>query len=176
MGAQAWRPQALTCKALLEVTRARQREARSDLNEALEITRDTGRAFQRARTLGASAWINKDDADTREAALREGEAILKEDVVGHGIFWFYRYAVETMLHIGDWDRVDRYASALEDYTREERLEWTDFVAARGRVLAEFGRGKRDVGTRAALERVRDVADASNLRLAIAAVTDALETW
>ena len=173
LGARAWRPQALVCKAFLELAHGRQQEARANLQEALEITGETGRAFQRARVLGAIAWLYKDDHDAREAALSEGEEILGEDVVSHNYFCFYRYAMDTMLHLNDWDRVDRYASALEEYTRQERLGWTDFFVARGRALADFGRGKRDDATLKELERLREVAIASGPKMATAEISQAL---
>jgi tetratricopeptide (TPR) repeat protein len=176
LGARAWRPQALVCKALLGLAHGRQQEARVILKEALEITRDTGRAFQRARVLGTLAWVDRDDNDAREAALSEGEEILGEDVVSHNYFWFYRSAMDTMLYLNDWERVERYASALEDYTLEEPLGWTDFFVARARALADFGRGKRGEATLKELERLRDVADTSGLKITVAAINNALTIW
>ena len=175
LGARAWQPQALVCKALLGLAHGQQQEARGLLKEALEITHETGRAFQRARVLGTLAWVVKDDNDAREVALSEGEEVLREDVVSHNYFWFYRSAMDTMLYLGDWDRVERYASALEDYTLEEPLGWTDFFVARARALADFGRGKRDEATLKELERLRDVADSSGLKITVVAIKNALAT-
>ena len=63
--------------------------------------------------------------------------------MGHNYFWFYRDAMEVCLNTGDWDSVEGYAAALEDYTRPEPLPWSDFFIARGRALATYGKGRRD---------------------------------
>jgi hypothetical protein len=67
--------------------------------------------------------------------------------------WFYRDAMEASLHAGDWDETERYAAALEAFTRPEPLPWADFFIARGRLLAAIGRGRRDEDTRLELERL-----------------------
>jgi hypothetical protein len=74
---------------------------------------------------------------------------------------------------GNWEKVDRYASALEDYTRAEPLPWTDLFIARGRTLAAFGRGKRDDTTIHELQRVRDEAEGLGLKTALPALEEAL---
>ena len=176
LGARAWQPQALICKALLDLAYGQQKEARVAVKEALEITCETGRAFQRARVLGTLAWVDKADDASREAALSEGEEILKEDVVSHNYFWFYRSAMDTMLYLEDWRRVERYASALENYTLQEPLGWTDFFVARARALADFGQKKRGEATLRELERLRDAASTSGLKVAETAIFNALSAW
>jgi hypothetical protein len=105
--------------------------------------------------------------------LEEGENILREGVVSHNYFWFYRCAMDALIHVNDWDRVERYASALEDYTREEPLAWTDFFVARGRALAAFGRGQRDDATVQEIQRLRDEAKRRGLRTGMVALEEAL---
>ena len=51
---------------------------------------------------------------------------------------FYPAAIETALNTGDWDAAERYAAALEDYTRAEPLPLIDSDIARGRALARLG--------------------------------------
>ena len=81
--------------------------------------------------------------------------------------------METKLRIGDWEAVDGYATALEDYTRDEPLWPTDYFIARGRALAKFGRGNRDDATRSELKRLRDDADRIGLGCALPALEEAL---
>ena len=69
--------------------------------------------------------------------------------------------------------MDRYAAALEDYTRAEPLPLSDFFIARGRALAAFGRGRRDAALAAELERLRHDADRVGLRIALPALETAL---
>ena len=56
------------------------------------------------------------------------------------LFFFLSGRVTIALATEDWCAAERYAAALEDYTRAEPLAWSDFVIARGRALAAWGRG------------------------------------
>lgn len=81
--------------------------------------------------------------------------------------------METALNTGDWDTVDRYAAALEEYTRSEPLPWTDFFIARGRALANCGRGKRDDATMQELQRLREESTRVGFKTALSAINHAL---
>jgi hypothetical protein len=63
--------------------------------------------------------------------------------------------MELARELGDYDEVERYSRALEDFTRPEPLPWADFFIARARALTAFGRGQCDAASMAALERLRD---------------------
>ena len=84
-----------------------------------------------------------------------------------------RDAIEATLRIGDWERAEGFAAALEAFTRPEPLPWTDFYVARGRALAAHGRGERDHVTRADLARLAEQARTAGLNLALSAVEKAL---
>ncbi|MFQ6024415.1 MAG: tetratricopeptide repeat protein [Acidiferrobacterales bacterium] len=172
LGARAWEPLALAWKAIGLGAKGRQSEARELLMQAASITREVGRAFNAGRVFGALAWVMASDAAVREAALDEGETALREGSVSHNYFWFYRFAMDALLSVNDWARVERYAAALEDYTRDEPLGWTDFYIARGRALAAFGRGKRDETTMKELQRLDDEAERVGLKVAIPALEKA----
>ncbi len=144
------------------------------LRNAMKVSRDTGVGFAGPRVLGTLAMATR-DPEEREQALKDGEALLRAGAVGHNHFLFYRDAVEASLGAGDWDGAERYAAALEDYTRSEPLPWTDFFMARGRALAAFGRGDRDEATTVALERLRDEAERLGLVSALPAIEKALVT-
>ncbi len=68
------------------------------------------------------------------------EQLLHDGSLGHNHFWFYRDAMDAALNDSDWDSVERYAAALENYTSAEPLPWTTFFITKGRALAKFGRG------------------------------------
>jgi class 3 adenylate cyclase/tetratricopeptide (TPR) repeat protein len=173
LGARAWEPPSLTWKAIVLQAKGRQSEAREFVMQAAAITREVGRAFNAGRIFGAVAWVMADDVDVREAALEEGEVALREGSVSHNYFWFYRFAIDALLGANDWERVERYAAALEDYTRDEPLRWPDFFIARGRVLAAFGRGKRDDATMQKLQHLRDEAERVGLKVALLTLEAAL---
>ena len=81
--------------------------------------------------------------------------------------------MDACLSSEDWDEVDRYASALEDYTRQEPLPWTEFFIARGRALAKIGRGQRDEVTIDELKRVSSEAKSMGKTNALGALKEAL---
>ena len=75
--------------------------------------------------------------------------------------------------VGDWDEVERYAAALEDFTRPEPLPQSDLIIARARVLAAYGRGERDYATMQELKRLRDEAELVGFKTALPALEEAL---
>ena len=81
--------------------------------------------------------------------------------------------MEVSLGAGDWNGVERYAKALEDYTRPEPLPWSDFFIARGRTLAAYGQGRRDAEVAQELRRLREEAERVGLKTALPALDAAL---
>ena len=130
----------------------RRGEAEPVLAEALALSRQTGMTFLGPRVLAAMAVVT-DSGRERRAALDEGDAIVRAGCLAHVGLWFYRDAIEASLDAADWGGVERYADALEAFTRPEPLPWSDFFIARGRVLVAIGRGRRDENTRLELERL-----------------------
>jgi hypothetical protein len=148
-------------------------EARKLLQEAYSISRESGLAFSGPWVLGALALVTT-DAENRRWALREGERLLRDDCVSHNYFYFYRDAIDASLEDRRWDEVERYAAALEDYTRPEPLPWSDFLVARARVLAAHGRGLRDRATHVELQRLRAEAERAGLEASLTAIRRALD--
>ena len=173
LGARTWEPFALVWKAIVLGAKGRQPDARELLMQATSISREVARAFNAGRIFGALAWVMASDSAVREGALDEGETALHGGSISHNHFWFYRFAMDALLAVDDWARVERYAAALEDYTRDEPLEWTDFFIARGRALAAFGRGRHDETTMNELQRLHDKAKNLGLKVAIQALDEAL---
>jgi class 3 adenylate cyclase/tetratricopeptide (TPR) repeat protein len=142
------------------------------VEQALNICRDTGMNYIGPTVLGCLARI-ADDSETRRRALEEGKSILRTGCVSHNYFWFYRDAMEACLDTGDWDAVERYAAALDDYTRAEPVPWSGFFTARGRALATLGRGLVDDALRAKLHDLSGEAQRLGLKVAALRVQDAL---
>ena len=117
--------------------------------------------------------VATDDPATRERALSEGEAILLSGCPSHNYLFFYRDAIEACLAVGAWDEAERYAAALQDYTRPEPLPWADFVIARGCALAKWGRGQREADTAAELRRLAAEAESVGLRVGLPVLHQAL---
>ena len=124
--------------------------------------------------LGALA-LSEDDLSTRRAALDEAEAYLAADSVGHNYLNFYEDAMEACLRTEEWNEVERYAQALEDYTLAEPMPRSKFFVARGRTLADYGRGNRDGAVIQQLQRLHDDAERARLRPPILALEEALSS-
>ena len=106
------------------------------LYRALAISRETGLSFMGPWILGHLAVMTEDPIE-RQAALTEGEEILRKGAVGHNHLWFFRYAIDAALDSQDWDGAERYSAALEDYTRPEPLPWANFFVRYGRAVGHM---------------------------------------
>ena len=145
-----------------------------DILEAnLAISRETGITFFGPAMFGAIA-LASDDPKRRDEVFREGQAILDRGCGSHNYFRFYRDAIEVSLATKDWDRVDLYATALDEYFRDEPIPWASFIIARGRALAEFGRGSGRKSTLSEIQRLRDEATRLEMKSELAHLEAALQ--
>jgi len=87
--------------------------------------------------------------------LSEAEALIDAGCFGHNQLRFYPDAINVALELGDLDEVERYAQALEDFTKPEPLPWADFFIARRRALAAHARVQADPVPARELQRLRD---------------------
>jgi class 3 adenylate cyclase/tetratricopeptide (TPR) repeat protein len=173
LGARRFEAEGLGLLGAVEAAAGRRPAAAELVREALAISREIGMAYWGAVLLGWLA-LDSDDAEERQAALAEGEALLNAGgLVSHNYLLFYRAAIEAALDGGDWAAAERYAAAVEDYTRPEPLPWIDFAIARGRALAAWGRGPRDAAASERLEALRAQAERAGLRAALPAIEAAL---
>jgi len=172
LGAKRYKARRLTYAAQIVRAEGRRSEALDLLERAIESCRESGMSYFGPVALGELA-LSTNDLQVREKALDEGEQILHSGSMSRNHFWFYRAAMESGQIEENWDKVDRYASALEDYTQAEPLPWTDLFIARGRALSAFGRGRRDDTTILALQSVRDEARRMGLMSALPALEEAL---
>jgi hypothetical protein len=92
------------------------------------------------RPEGARLCTERRGLAERRAAPTEAEARLAVGSVSHKSLSFEREVIETALHRADDDAAERYADALDVYSRLEPLPWADFIVRPGRVLAACGRG------------------------------------
>jgi class 3 adenylate cyclase/tetratricopeptide (TPR) repeat protein len=170
----AWRFEACCLRYLGRVALhdGRRGDAVELLRQAVDVCRRTGITFEGPRTLSALALAVANPAE-RLALLAEGEAIIRGGCVGHNPLFFYPDAIEVCLELGELGDVEPHAAALEDYTRPEPLPWADFYIARGRALADFGRGSYDTGLLTRLRHLREEGGRLGLRVALARIGAAL---
>jgi tetratricopeptide (TPR) repeat protein len=172
LGARRFESEGLQFLGRVRHAQGRRAEGLDLIREGLAISRETGMAFMGPWLLGDLA-LTTDDLAERRAALAEGEGLLASGSVSHNHLWFYPAAIETSLECKEWSAAERYAEALEAYTREEPLPWADFYVARGRALAACGAGQRDRSVMDQLVRLRAEAARIGLMSALAAIEDAL---
>lgn len=174
LGAPRFEAQALMYNGKLARAEGHRDEAIIILKEAQEMSGEVGHGFSGPRIAGELAR-NLHDEQAKRAALVDGERMLAAGSVAHNHFFFYPDAIEVSLDIHDWDGAERYATALEDFCVDEPLPWCDFFVNRGRILAACGRGERQRGLVADLERLRDEANKVGLATALPALDEALSS-
>ena len=151
IGARRYELICLMLLARVDWQRGDRDNARAKLDSAWAISEQTSHGFIGAAVQGAKALAAANDEERRRA-LAKGEALLGEYSIAHCHIWFNRDAIQASLECGEWSEAERYATALENYTRREPLPWTDFPVAAARALAAAGRGQPN---RAALQACRD---------------------
>ena len=171
LGAHMFEPINLTELAFIASLQGDAGMASSLIEQAWSISQENRPAFIGPWVLGVRARIT-DNPEIREDSFREGERLLAEDCVGHNYYWFYTDATEAALLTGDWDRAERYAAALEEYTREEPTPWSDLHIARARALAAYGRGRRDQSLLAEIDQLAGECRRVGLGLALPALEQA----
>ena len=174
LGASRFEAQALLYEGRLDRIEGRADEAIKTLEKALEISAEVGHGFTGPRIVGEMARA-LNEAEAKRAALAEGERMLEAGSVGHNHLFFYRDAIEVSFDIRDWDGVERYAAALENYTRHEPLPWCDFYTSRARALAAWRQGRRQPDVLAEIERLCGEAERVNFATALPALKEALNS-
>ena len=134
---------------------------------------DSGMPSMGTTTLGVLA-LALEDPDQRQSTLEKAEAFLDTGAVTYNLM-FYEDAMESCLQMTQWDEVDRYAQALENYTRAEPLPRCAFFIARGRALAAYGRGNRDQNTMLELKRLHDESKQIGLKSMLRGLEATLES-
>jgi len=172
LGAKRFYAQAIFLDGQIALGQGDRERARRLAMDALTGLGETGRRFIGPALFGILARAAENAAE-RADALREGEALLEAGSVSHSHLWFGEDAIEASLDQGDWAGVEHYCARLERYTAREPLPWPDFLVARGRALARFGRGERSAELRATLAELRETAVRSEFNVALPALDAAL---
>ena len=173
-GSKRFEARGLQIRAEVRRLRGRPEEAEALLGDAIAMARESGFPFVGPWILAQLAATTREPY-RRAEALAECEALLARGTVGHNYFWSYRFAMEASLDAGAWQEAERYAQALEDYTRPEPLGWSNFWVAWGRTLAAYGRRPADPNNGADLRRTRDEAVRVGIAAALPLLDQALST-
>ncbi len=172
LGAKRFEAQHWQLRAQLDIRLGDLASARSHIDTALAICREHGMGFVGAAVYGVLARLEP-DREGRENALAQGEAQLVKGCVSHNHFILREHGIEACLAAGDWQAVEDLCARMDRYTGANPLPWSMFLCDRGRALARFGRGERDAALHAELVRLRDLAVAAQLDVALPAIKRAL---
>ncbi len=174
LGAKHYRVNNFIFWARLLTREGNRAEALESLAKADAISRETGGDWMRSWLLGQIA-MSTTDSKTRIDALNEGERLIDEGSQDYIRNYFYRDGMDAALLENDWDRVEKYASEIENSTGGENIPLYDFYISRGRALAKVGCGIADDDTLRQLRQLREQAEKIELMEAIPAIDEALES-
>lgn len=145
--------------------------ARRYAEDSWRVCSEVGPRFSGPITLAVVA-ATAASAEKRDRALADAERLLAAGCIAHCHFDFYAQAIDLALAAGAWAEAERYAGALEAFTRAEPLPLCNLAIARGRALAAAGRGHAN---RAVLEDCRRTAAAMGYAPLVPALDAALES-
>ncbi len=120
------------------------------LQRASSLALEVARTYCGPWCLGVQA-LHTPNAERARELLAQGEALLAGGCVSHNHLEYRRVAIEFALRHEDFREVRRHAQALEDYTRDEPLAWSD-ADHPPRAIPRRSRGAS--GTRRARGRAR----------------------
>jgi tetratricopeptide (TPR) repeat protein len=143
-------------------------EAARDAEAAVALSFETGPAFVGPFALGVLARTVTDQR-RRQEAMAEADRLLSEGAVSHNHLLFRRDAIEMAIDADDWDSAEKYAAALEAYTRDEPLPWAEFYVRRARWLSTIAREGSSPEALAQLRELRAEGERRGLLHALARI-------
>jgi class 3 adenylate cyclase/tetratricopeptide (TPR) repeat protein len=147
-------------------------QARHCIDEALRILPPNSERAIGPFIWGSRALICEDPAEA-ESALAAGNAILAKGAISHNHMWFRRDEMDVRLRQRAWAAALVSADALERYTADEPLPWSDFYIKRTRALCALGLDSGDTTAVAELKHLRGTAVAVGLLTALPLMDKAL---
>jgi len=153
LGARRYQGILLTVLAEVSLSLGRTAEAHDRNEQALLFARETGMRFMGPYILALKARMESDPIK-RDEYRAEGQGLLDQGGVGHSPIGYHRLGIEDTLARGEWEKARMHAAALESYTSNEPLPYTDLLIARGRALAALGENSHDAAARSELLRLK----------------------
>jgi class 3 adenylate cyclase/tetratricopeptide (TPR) repeat protein len=173
LGAPRFEAEALALGSVLKFLDGDAASAREDIAEAFRLLQTLGLPYLGPMFYGLLGRFGASEAD-RKDALAKGEVMLQTNRVAHNHLFLRMCGIDSCLDDEDWDGAVHHADELETYAADEPSRWTRFIAARGRALAGWGRGRRDAALVAEIAMLADEAQECGFvaeRQALAEVLD-----
>ena len=152
LGALRFQSNSLMFMGKIRLLQGKREEALALAEQSIQVCRDTGFAFNGPIALSVRAYATL-DRDVYERSVAEAHEVLQAGSLSHNYLWSYRNCIDAALAMDDYDGVQRFAAALEEYTRAEPLPWSNFYIERARALVAF---HRDPQSPEAVQGLRDV--------------------
>jgi class 3 adenylate cyclase/tetratricopeptide (TPR) repeat protein len=172
IGTNNFTAQSLHLLARLYLAQGQIAKARILIKEAEGLVRKVGMTFIGPSVLAVKAALS-DNSDERQSALAEAEGILESGCLAHNYNNFANVSIDLHLELNKWNEVERQTTWLETRTSEHPLTWSDFMIARGRSLAAFGRGERNDELTTEITRLRKQASRAGMKLVLPAFDSVL---
>jgi class 3 adenylate cyclase/tetratricopeptide (TPR) repeat protein len=131
---------------------------------ALQLAEETGLGFAGALIEAIHANILGPGPTARQAVER-GEDLLRQTSMAHNHIFFRAFAIDWAMAAGEWNRVERYAGDLAQFTAAEPLPYVEMIIERARLLARLQRDPGDAGARPPLAALAARARLVDFRLA-----------
>ena len=152
LGAKRFEAQNHGIVAMIALRTGDRERARQLAQDAIAICREHGMGHVGPWIHGVCALVET-DREARIAWLEAGERQLALGCVSHNHLQLRELAIDALLEIGDVEGIEAQCARIAAYTANESLPTSEFVMARGRALARFGRGERG---EALLDVLRDL--------------------
>jgi class 3 adenylate cyclase/tetratricopeptide (TPR) repeat protein len=153
VGARRYQALIWACLAESAIGLGDSAKARDAIEHALALARETGMGFCGPIVLQLKARLarSRDDAARWRA---EAEALLSAGCVSHCHIAYHRDGIDDGIARHEWARVLRHVEELERFTAPEPLPYTDWLIARGRVLAALAERPDDAALQAERSRLQ----------------------
>lgn len=131
-----------TILAMSRMAAGRLADAEVLSQRAEKLAMETGLGFAGALILALRANILGDQPAARQA-VEKGEELLRQTSMAHNHIFFREFAIDWAMHVGDWNRVERYAGDLAQFAAADPLPYVDMIVDRARLLARLQRNPGD---------------------------------
>ena len=150
----------------------RQAEAENIAKQAVDLASRSRARFYGAVAYGTLALITQ-GPETKKQALHEGNEFLTGPSHITDIFYFRRDAAEIALDASDWSEALRQVNSWKTDFSVEMPPYGQFWSSWIKALVDFGQGLRDRQLADELNRLKDMANAGGVKIAIPRIDTAL---
>jgi tetratricopeptide (TPR) repeat protein len=156
-----------------QVAQGRAVNAERELDAIYERCSTADIPFVALNTLGPMLACSQ-PGQRRTRLFEEADRILEGGrSVSHSLYAFSRFALDACLQAREFERLERYAHILEDYTQPHGVAWGGYFCEWARCLSRWHRGDRQTVLRDSLAHLGEVARTNHMLREAMRVAEAL---